>query len=190
MGKYLICITGASGSMYGLRTMRALIETGHEVHGMVSPWGERVIARETGKPFAAWMTELGLEPDRVYAPDDLSAPPASGSFQLDGTVLVPCSMNSAGAIASGICLNLIHRAALTSLKEGRPLILTPRETPLSLVDLRNLTALAEAGATILPAAPAFYQGPQSIADMVDFIAGKILDRLVIAHNLYTRWSKE
>jgi 4-hydroxy-3-polyprenylbenzoate decarboxylase len=168
--------------------MQALIDGGHEVHSIVSSWGSRVMERETGKSFTAWAGELGIPPERVHAPDDLAAPPASGSFRLDGTLVVPCSMSSVGAIAGGICLNLIHRAALVSLKEGRPLVLVPRETPLSLPDLRNLTALAEAGAAILPASPAFYQVPQSIDDMVDFVAGKILDRLGIAHSLYTPWS--
>ena len=112
---------------------------------------------------------------------------ASGSFRLDGTVVVPCSMNSAGAIASGICLNLIHRASLVSLKEGRPLVLVPRETPLSLPDLRNLTALAEAGAAILPASPAFYCTSQNVEDLIDFIVGKVLDRLSLTHNLYKPW---
>jgi 4-hydroxy-3-polyprenylbenzoate decarboxylase len=143
--------------------------------------------QETGKNFASWAAELGIKRENSYAPEDLGAPPASGSFRLDGTVVVPCSMSSAGAIASGVCLNLIHRAALVSLKEGRPLILAPRETPLSLPDLRNLTALAEAGAAILPASPAFYHTPQSIEDLIDFFVGKILDRLLIEHNLYTRW---
>jgi 4-hydroxy-3-polyprenylbenzoate decarboxylase len=133
------------------------------------------------------MGELGIKAELVYAPENLGAPPASGSFRLDGTVVVPCSMSTVGAVASGVCLNLIHRAALTSLKEGRPLILAFRETPLSLPDLRNLTSLAEAGAVILPAAPAFYHAPQNIDDLIDFIAGKILDRLSVKHNLYTQW---
>jgi 4-hydroxy-3-polyprenylbenzoate decarboxylase len=187
MGKYLVCVTGASGAVYGIRTIKALIEGGHELHSIVSPWGNRVMEQETGKGFTFWMDKLGITPERVYAPEDLGAPPASGSFRLDGTVVVPCSMSTAGAIASGICLNLIHRAALTSLKEGRPLILTPRETPFSLPDLRNLTALAEAGAVILPASPAFYPPSQTLEDLVDFIAGKILDRLHVEHNLYKRW---
>jgi 4-hydroxy-3-polyprenylbenzoate decarboxylase len=190
MGKYLVCITGASGSVYGLRTIKALSGEGHEVHTIVSAWGGRVIEQETGKPFVSWIGELGLSPDRVYAHDDLTAPPASGSFRLDGTVIVPCSMNSAGAIASGVSLNLIHRAALTSLKEGRPLVLAPRETPFSLVDLRNLTALAEAGAAILPCSPAFYHNPQSMDELINFVVGKILDRLSVTHNLYTRWREQ
>lgn len=187
MGKYLICLTGASGSIYGVRAMRALVEGGHEVHAAASLWGGRVAERETGRSFGEWVNDLGIPPERIYSPDDLGAPVASGSFRLDGTVVVPCSMSSIGAIASGVCLNLIHRAALACLKEGRPLILVPRETPLSLPDLRNLTALAEAGAAILPASPAFYHIPQNIEDMVDFIAGKILDRLSIGHDLYARW---
>jgi 4-hydroxy-3-polyprenylbenzoate decarboxylase len=187
MGSYLVCITGASGSVYGIRTIRAFIEGGHDLHCIVSPWGNKVMEQETGKNFDFWAKELGVKPEQVYAPDDLSAPPASGSFRLNGTVVVPCSMNSAGAIASGVCLNLIHRAALASLKEGRPLVLVPRETPLSLPDLRNLTALAEAGAAILPASPAFYHAPQTMENLIDFIVGKIFDRLLLEHNLYKPW---
>jgi 4-hydroxy-3-polyprenylbenzoate decarboxylase len=187
LGRYLICLTGASGSIYGIRTLRALVEGGHEVHGAASLWGERVTERETGRSFGDWVKELGIPPERIYSPDDLGSPPASGSFRLDGAAVVPCSMSSIGAIASGICLNLIHRAALACLKEGRPLALVPRETPLSLPDLRNLTSLAEAGAAILPASPAFYHAPKSIEDLADFIAGKILDRLSVEHDLYARW---
>ncbi|QQO10428.1 UbiX family flavin prenyltransferase [Breznakiella homolactica] len=187
-GRYLICITGASGSVYGLRTIKALTAAGHEVHGVISRWGMKVIEEETKRPFASWLAELNLPAERVYPPEDLSAPPASGSFRLDGTVIVPCSMSSAGTIASGISVNLIHRAALVALKEGRPLVLVPRETPMSVIDLRNLTALAEAGAAVLPAAPGFYHGPKTIDDLVDFVAGKILDRLSVDHTLFKRWS--
>jgi 4-hydroxy-3-polyprenylbenzoate decarboxylase len=183
VNKYLVCITGASGAVYGIRTMRALLEAGCEVHAIASRWGERVVIEETGKRFDEWAAGV----PRLYAPEDFAAAPASGSFRLDGTVIVPCSMNSVGAIAAGLCQNLIHRAAAVSLKEGRPLILVPRETPLSLIDLKNLTALAAAGAIILPASPAFYHKPASIDDLVDFVAGKILDRLKVPHTLYARW---
>ncbi|MDR3277070.1 MAG: UbiX family flavin prenyltransferase [Treponema sp.] len=186
-GRYLVCMTGASGAIYGIRTLRALAELGQEVHALASVWGERVVREETGRSFGDWTRELGIPPERRYDPGDLSAAPASGSFALEGTIIAPCSMASAGAIAGGISLNLIHRAALVSLKEGRPLVLVPRETPLSLVDLRNLTALAEAGAVVMPASPAFYQGPESIGDLADFMAGKILDRLHIEHQLFKRW---
>jgi 4-hydroxy-3-polyprenylbenzoate decarboxylase len=189
MGNYLVCITGASGSVYGLRVLEALTTAGHTVHGIVSPWGKRVIKAETGRDFSAWAAERGLSGERLYDAADLAAPPASGSFRLDGTIIVPCSMHSVGAIASGLSLNLIHRAGLVALKEGRPLVVVPRETPLSLPDLRNLTTLAEAGAAIVPASPAFYHKPQHIGDLVDFIAGKVLDRLAIQHTLFTRWNE-
>ena len=187
MAKYLVCITGASGSVYGIRTMRALIVAGHEVHGVVSTWGSRTLEHETGRSFASWASELGLPAENVYAPEDLGALPASGSFMLDGTVIAPCSVSSIGALATGISLNLIHRSAQVALKEGRPLVLVPRETPLSLPILRNLCTLAEAGASILPACPAFYHAPKSMDDLTDFVVGKILDRLSVEHNLGTVW---
>lgn len=187
MGKYLVCITGASGSVYGIRTMQALIASGHEIHGIISEWGTKVMEQETGKSLASWIPELQITKKNMYNPDDLGAPPASGSFRPDGTIIVPCSMNSVGAIATGLCLNLIHRSAQVALKEGRPLLLVPRETPMSLPNLRNLCSLAEAGAAILPACPAFYHRPQSMDDLINFVVGKIFDRLSIAHNFYQLW---
>jgi len=187
LGKYLVCISGASGSVYGIRVMQALIAAGHEVHAIVSVWGARVLEQETGKPFDLWKAELGLKRENIYAPEDLGALPASGSFKLNGTIVAPCSMSSIGAIASGISLNLIHRSAQAALKEGRPLILVPRETPLSLPALRNFCALAESGAVILPACPAFYHAPQNMDDLINFIVGKILDRLSVAHDFDTVW---
>lgn len=188
MGRYLICITGASGSVYGLRVANALIDTGHEVHTVFSPWGATVMLQETGETPEAWSKRQGLSPDRIHAPDNLAAPPSSGTFRLDGTVIVPCSMSSLGALASGATTNLVHRAGSVALKEGRPLILVPREAPLSLVDLRNMTFLAEAGATILPASPGFYHRPTTIDHLVDFVAGKILDRLGVEHRLFEPWN--
>ena len=167
--------------------MGALIAAGHEVHGIVSVWGARVLEQETGRSFDSWAEELKFPKKNIYPPEDLGALPASGSFKLDGTIIAPCSMNSIAAIASGISLNLIHRAAHSALKEGRPLLLVPRETPLSLPALRNLCALAEAGAAILPACPAFYHAPQSMDDLIDFTVAKILDRLSVTHNFDTAW---
>jgi len=187
MGRYVVCLTGASGSAYGVRTVEALLAAGHEVHLVFSTWGARVFVTETGRTVDAWISGMSLPKDRVYAPDNLAAPPSSGSWQLDGTVIVPCSMSTIGAVASGATTNLVHRAAAVALKEGRPLVLVPRETPLSLIDLRNLTALAEAGAAILPACPGFYHHPETIDDMVNFVAGKILDRLGVGHSLFDRW---
>jgi 4-hydroxy-3-polyprenylbenzoate decarboxylase len=188
--KILVCISGASGALYGIRTIKALHENGCEVHAIASQWGKKVIEQETKKSFSAWIDELELHPHHIYLPEDLAASPASGSFRFDGTIIVPCSMNSVGCIASGISGNLIHRAALVALKESRPLMLVPRESPLSLIDLRNLTKLAEAGAAIIPASPAFYHEPKSIDELVDFIAGKILDRLGIEHSLFKRWTEQ
>jgi 4-hydroxy-3-polyprenylbenzoate decarboxylase len=187
MANYLVCITGASGAVYGLRAMEALTAGGHEAHCIASEWGKRVIKEETGREFSDWTAEWGIPGDRVYDAADLAARPASGSFRLRGTVIAPCSMHSAGAIASGLSLNLVHRAGLVALKEGWPLVVVPRETPLSLPDLRNLTALAEAGAAIVPASPAFYHKPRHIDDLVDFVVGKVLDRLAVEHSLFTRW---
>lgn len=188
MGRYLICITGASGSVYGLRVVRALIEARHEVHAIFSPWGAKVMLQETGESPEAWSERWGLSPDRIHASDNLAAPPSSGTFRLDGTVIVPCSMSTLGALSSGAATNLVHRCGSVALKEGRPLILVPREAPLSLVDLRNMTALAEAGATILPASPGFYHKPTTVDQLVDFVAGKILDRLGLAHRLFEPWN--
>jgi len=187
MGRYLVCVTGASGSRYGARTIEALIKAGHEVHAVFSTWGESVFTMETGLSLFAWMAGAGLDAGRVYAPDDLAAPPSSGSWKLDGTVIVPCSMSTIGAIASGAATNLVHRSAAVALKEGRRLVIVPREMPWSLVDLRNMTSLAEAGAAILPACPGFYHQPQTIDDLINFVAGKILDRLGVEHELFERW---
>ncbi|MDR1218413.1 MAG: UbiX family flavin prenyltransferase [Treponema sp.] len=188
-GRRLVCITGASGAVYGIRTIQALLESGCEVHAVSSEWGKRVVAEETGKPFSTWMNDFAVSQDHIYDCRDLAAPIASGSFPLDATVIVPCSMSSAGAIASGVCQNVIHRAALVCLKEARPLVIVSRESPLSLIDLRNLTTLAEAGASILPASPAFYHTPATIDDMVNFVVGKILDHLHVEHELFRRWGR-
>jgi len=187
MAKYLVCITGASGSVYGIRTMKALISAGHEVHAIVSNWGAKTMEEETGRSFASWSAELGLSEKNIYAPENMGALPASGSFKLDGTVIAPCSVSSIGAIVSGISLNLIHRCAQVALKEGRPLVLAPRETPLSLPVLRNLCTLAESGAAVLPACPAFYHAPKNMNDLIDFVVGKILDRLSVAHDFDNSW---
>ncbi len=190
MGRYLVCVTGASGGIYAVRTLRALAEAGMEIHLAASEWGGRVLERETGASPEEWARRTGIASDRVYGPADLAAPVSSGSFRLDGTVVVPCSMSTAGALASGTVAGLVQRAGAVALKEGWPLVLVPRETPLSLVDLRNLTALAEAGAAILPACPGFYNRPSSLDDLADFMAGRILDRLGVPNSLFRRWGAE
>jgi len=219
MPRYLVCLTGASGAIYGLRLLKALAATEAELHLVASAWGERVVLEETGRPLSAWLEELGgaasgtgaaqagtpgaesggqtgaapgLAESRKcritrHSPDDLAAPVASGSFRLDGTAIVPCSMGTAGALASGLIQNLVHRAGAVALKEGWPLVLAPRESPLSLVDLRNLSALAEAGAAIMPASPGFYHRPATIEELVDGFVARILDRLGAPNPLRRPW---
>ncbi len=191
MGKYLICVSGASGAVYARRCIEALLERSEEVHAVFSDWALQVFREEQGISVPDWLCSINFPPKNLYSADDLFAPPASGSWPLDGTAIVPCSMSSLGAIANGTGNNLLHRAAAVALKEGRPLVIVPRETPLSLIDLRNMTRLAEAGAAILPASPAFYHKPQSIDELADFIAGKILDKLGVAdragNELFNRW---
>jgi flavin prenyltransferase len=192
MVRYLVCMTGASGAAYGLRLLGALASPtgpcpGAEIHLVASKWAQAVVLEETGRPLADQVAALG--PGRVvtHGVEDLASPLASGSFRLSGAVVVPCSMGTAGAIAAGISSNLIQRAGAVALKEGWPLVLVPRESPLSLVGLRALVALREAGATILPASPGFYARPSSIDDLVDQIAARILDRLGLELPGAKRW---
>ncbi len=193
MARYLVCITGASGAIYGLRLLGALCAPeaeGRELHLVASTWGEHVIREETGRPLEAWIEELrerrGTRITR-HAAGDLGAPIASGSFRLDGAVIAPCSMATIGALAAGAATNLVHRAGSVALKEGWPLVLAPRESPLSLIDLRNLATLAEAGAAIMPACPGFYHRPRTIEELVDGFVARILDRLGAANPLARPW---
>ena len=196
MERYLVCITGASGALYSLRLISALAAKGVIVHLTCSPWGARVMLEETGRPLGYWLGKIrssgGPEKSpaiiKLHSPDDFSSPIASGSFRLDGTVIAPCSMGSIGSIASGTCTNLIHRAGSVALKEGWPLVLVPRETPLSLVSLKAFVALKEAGAVILPASPSFYGKPQSVEQLVDTVVNRIMDRLGVPDDRAYRWN--
>lgn len=197
MGRYTVILTGASGSAYGLRLVEQLLLAGHEVAFIATDAGREVAAYEVGFDLpvgeAAAPALLGFlelpagSPLRVARPDDLFDAIASGSHRVDATIVVPASMGFVGRIASGFSEDLPARAADVALKERRGLVLVPRETPLSLIHLRNLTALAEAGAVIVPAMPAFYQRPTSVDEMVNFVVGKILDVLGLEHALFERW---
>lgn len=196
MGTYTLAMAGASGSVYGLRLLRCLLDGGHEVTLVVTDMGRRVMAYETGFELpgegarGAVLARLGLTDGvrlRVAAPDAMFDAIASGSHRTDGMVVAPCSMGFAGKVAAGLADDLPSRAADVCLKERRPLVLVPRETPLSVIHLRNLTALAEAGAVIVPAMPGFYHRPATIEDLVDHVAGKVLDVLGIGHDLFERW---
>jgi 4-hydroxy-3-polyprenylbenzoate decarboxylase len=188
-------ITGASGAPYAARLLDQLVAAGCDVGLSASSAGIEILATELyGEPTLARDEVLsrfvGDHPGvTVYAPDDWRAPYASGSAKVDAYVVCPCSMGTAGTIASGTMSNLIHRAASVAIKEGRKLVLVPRETPLSLIHLETLTRLRHAGAVILFAAPGFYHGPESIHDLVNFVVARCLDQLGIENTLMARWGQ-
>jgi 4-hydroxy-3-polyprenylbenzoate decarboxylase len=187
-------MTGASGALYGIRLLRALASPegpcpDAEIHLVASAWAEAVVLEETGRPLGDHVSALGSGRIRTHKSDDLASPLSSGSFRLAGTVVVPCSMGTVGAMAAGISANLIQRAGAVALKEDWPLVLVPRESPLSLVALRALVSLKEAGAAILPASPGFYSRPASIDDLIDQIVARILDRLGLAMPGAKRWEE-
>ena len=190
-------ITGASGAPYAARLLDSLAAAGCEVGVCASAAGIEVLATELyGDPrlprdeVLARFTERAGDAATVFDPHDYSAPYASGSAPVDGYVVCPCSMATAGTIATGGEANLVHRAAGVALKEGRKLVLVPRETPLSAIHLENLLRLRQAGAVILFAAPGFYHGAESIDDLVDFIAGRCLAQLGLDQSLVKPWGDE
>ena len=189
-------ITGASGAPYAARLLSALSESGSQVGVTISDSGFEVLATELhGDPAMARDQVLarltdGLAGVTLYDAKDFTSPYASGSAKVDGYVICPCSMATAGTIAAGAMANLVHRAASVALKEGRKLILVPRETPLSTIHLENLLRLRRAGATVLFAAPGFYNSPQTIDDLIEFVVGRCLDQLGIENKLTQRWGQE
>ena len=189
-------ITGASGAPNAARLLTALSESGAQVGVSISDSGFEVLATELhGDPalardeVVARLTD-GLADVSVYDVKDYKSPYASGSAKVDGYIICPCSMATAGTIAAGAMANLVHRAASVALKEERKLILVPRETPLSTIQLENLLRLRRAGATVLFAAPGFYNSPQTIDDLIEFVVGRCLDQLGIENRLTRRWGQE
>lgn len=198
----VVAFTGASGSPYGVRLVEVLLRAGRTVHLTVSPAAVEVLEAEAGRTVkldprefdpAALMgsvaNELDLTRLRYHHFRDFRAGIASGSFLTGGMAVCPCSMGTLAAIAHGQSENLIHRAADVHLKERRKLVLVPRETPLGLTGLRNMVSVTEAGAVVLPAMPAFYTRPRSVADMVDFVVARICDQFEVVHSLSKRWSE-
>jgi 4-hydroxy-3-polyprenylbenzoate decarboxylase len=183
-------ITGASGAPYAVRLLRALIDAEVPVRLMVSTYGWRLLAEEAEIADAPALREATGDWSRVdlFDSSNRGATPASGSAPSRGMVICPCSMGTLGSIAAGTSRDLVERAADVTLKERRPLILVPRETPLSLIHLENMTRLARAGATILPASPGFYHRPGTVAEMVDFVVARILDHLGVENRLSRRWA--
>jgi 4-hydroxy-3-polyprenylbenzoate decarboxylase len=190
-------ITGASGAPYAARLLEALTEAECEVGVCASAAGLEVIATElygdarlSRDETLARFTEHARGEVTVYDPQDWRAPYASGSAKVDAYVICPCSMGTLGTIASGAMSNLIHRAASVALKEGRRLVVMPRETPLSTIHLENMLTLRRAGATILFLAPGFYHGAEKVADLVDFVVGRALDQIGLENALIKRWGSE
>lgn len=181
--RYVIAMTGASGIAYGLRLLECI--EGEKVL-VLSEMGKRVLVEETGMK----IYDVERKANVVYSDEDLFAPIASGSYKHDSMIICPCSESTMGKIASGIADTLITRAAAVTMKEGRKLIIVPRETPLSAIMIENELKLAHAGAIILPASPGFYSKPTTVAEMIDFIVGKILDQLGQENSLYHRWNEE
>ena len=179
----ILAITGASGAIYGLRTLEALKALGHPVHLILSPMAGRILADETGVEPEALLNQA----DRWYRPDDLGAPIASGSFQTGGMLVVPCSIKTLSGIANSYTENLIQRAADVCLKEGRPLLLGVRETPLHAGHLRLMAQAAASGAIIFPPVPAFYHKPQTVDEIVNATIGRMLRRIGIENQLYRPW---
>jgi 4-hydroxy-3-polyprenylbenzoate decarboxylase len=183
MERIVLAITGASGIIYGIRTLEELSRTEYSVHLIVSESAKTILSHETEYT----VDDLAVMADEHLAEDDTTAGVASGSFHFDAAVIVPCSLKTLAGISHGYASNVIIRMAMVALKEGRPLILVPRETPLDLVSLKNLVTVRQAGATVLPAMPGFYHLPGSVEDLVDQVVGKILDQLDVDHDLFERW---
>lgn len=187
---WTVAVTGASGGPYAVRLIETLAQARVPVRLVVSRHGWRLLETETGIRSLEELTRAtggDWSSIEVYDDTDRGATPASGSARSAGMVICPCSMGTAAGIAAGASRSLVERAADVTLKERRPLILVPRETPLSLIHLRNLVALTEAGATIMPAAPGFYHRPGKVEDLVDFIVQRILDHMGIAAEVVPRW---
>jgi 4-hydroxy-3-polyprenylbenzoate decarboxylase len=194
----VVAMTGASGAPYGVHLLEVLLRAGGTVHLSISPAAVEVMERELGRTVRLDHFDLrdllgdaalDVPAGRVHYHhfQNFQAGIASGSFLTGGMVICPCSMGTVAAVAHGLSQNLIHRAADVHLKEKRKLILVPRETPLHLIQLRNLTACAEAGAVVLPAMPAFYTRPKTLDDAIAFVTGRICDQLGIEHDLLERW---
>ena len=213
MGTYISALTGASGAVYGIRLIEELLLREHRVIVLCTDAGKLVVQRETGLDlgreqlgrlqafFDARLRDrktgsggrTGSRPNTAgellgyYAVSDIDAPIASGSYHVDGMTVVPCSMSTLSGIAAGSAGNLLERAADVCMKEGRPLLLSPREMPLSVIHLENMLRLARTGVIIAPPMPGFYHGPESIDGLVDFVVGKILSRLGIENTLFAPW---
>ncbi|MEA3464818.1 MAG: flavin prenyltransferase UbiX [Thermodesulfobacteriota bacterium] len=194
-----VALTGASGAIYGITLIQQLLNDGHRVSLLISSAGRQVMALEQG---LKWSEDIAVfqqqarifftdENQRLfcYGEQDFTAPLASGSSAADAMVIVPASMGTVARVATGISGNLIERVADVMLKERRPLIIVPRESPFNTIHLQNLLTLSQIGAIILPAMPAFYSQPQTMEELINFVVGKIFDSLGFPHSLFVRWGE-
>ncbi len=189
MKRFILAITGASGTVYGLRLIEELVKNS-ELIVILSESAIHVMKTETEiKSFDEFQKKFNHKNIKIFHENEISAPPASGSYRTDGMFIVPCSMKTLSAIAHGYADNLITRAADVTIKEGRPLVISPREMPLSVIHLENMLKLAKVGVIIVPPQPAFYHKPEKIDDIVNFVAGKILDCMGVENNLFRRWDE-
>ncbi len=191
MKRYILAITGASGSIFGIRLLKEIASSNH-VYLVVSRSALPIIRDETGldlrsDPLSVIKDHTSSDNIDVFDDDNLYAPIASGSFENDGMFIAPCTMKTLSAIAAGGSSNLIERAADVIIKESRKLVLCPREMPFSPIHLENMLKLSRIGVSIAPPVPAFYNKPGSIDDMIDFVVGKLLDCMNIKNDLYNRW---
>src|SRR5262245_46480191 len=201
MGRYFVGITGASGHTYAARLIQALAGAGHDLDLAITRAGAQVLRHELGveageqgealaRALPGWLGASTARRVRVFGCDEVGAPPSSGTALSGGAILCPCSMGTLARVAAGFSSNLVERAADVALKEGRPLVLVPREAPLSALHLENMLRLARLGAIVLPASPGFYHHPKSVDDLVQHVVGKILDRLGLSHARGARWQGE
>lgn len=181
--RFVVGISGASGVIYGIRLLEVMKKLNLETHLVLTPAAKITIVSETNYS-PAQVEELA---SASYKFNDIAATISSGSYQTDGMILIPCSMHTLGALASGIADNLLIRAAEVTMKEHRPMIVVPRETPVTLIHLENMERLARAGALIVPAMPAFYHSPKNLNDIIDHLVGKILDLLKLENSMFKRW---
>lgn len=198
MTRFFVGITGASGHAYTRALVRALAELGHDVDLAITPPAAKVMRHELGidpgsrgellgRELGRFVGEALRERVRVFESDAIEAPPSSGTSLTGGAILCPCSMGTLSRVSIGFSSNLVERAADVALKEGKKLVLVPRETPLSVIHLENLLRVARLGAIVLPAMPGFYHRPASIDDLVAHVVGKVLDRLGVEHAVSARW---
>lgn len=190
MKRIVVGITGASGSIYAKRLIEELLRLDLEIHVIATATAEKVFAYELDLAFKPYMEKLRKQYHQLILEenDNLFAGIASGSYGFDAMIVMPCSMGTLGEIAYGLSKNLMVRAADVALKEKRPLILVPRETPLNAIHLENMLKLAKMDVSILPAMPGFYHKPNSLEEVIDFVVGKVLDHLGIHHQLFQKWT--